>query len=122
MDIQITAQRQTYFDARGKIILNACPGSGKTTCIIHKLPLLEKECAQRFGTYAGVACLSFTNVAKFEILHKYKAAHGRDFKYPHHVSTIDSFINQYITLPFYNLLNKDFRPRTGERPKESFTR
>ncbi|MGV8134981.1 MAG: UvrD-helicase domain-containing protein [Mangrovibacterium sp.] len=118
MDIQITAQRQAYFEARGKIILNACPGSGKTTCIVHKLSLLEQECRQKFGAHAGIACLSFTNVAKHELLERYKKVHGKEFRYPHHVSTIDSFINQYITLPFYNLLDKNFgRPKVvDEQP------
>lgn len=112
MDIHITAQRQAYFEARGKIILNSCPGSGKTTCIIHKLSLIEAECLQQFGPHSGIACLSFTNVAKNEILDKYKKSHGQELRYPHLVATIDSFINQFITLPFYNLLNKDFK-----RPK-----
>jgi len=112
MDIQITTQRQAYFDARGKVILNACPGSGKTTCIVYKLSLLEPECIKQFGSHAGIACLSFTNVAKNEILDKYKKSHGCDLHYPHLAATIDSFINQFITLPFFNLLNKDFK-----RPK-----
>lgn len=112
MDIQITAQRQAYFDARGKVILNACPGSGKTTCIVYKLSLLETECLEQFGSHAGIACLSFTNVAKNEILDKYKKSNDRELRYPHLVATIDSFINQFVTLPFYNLLNKDFK-----RPK-----
>ncbi|TXJ27616.1 MAG: hypothetical protein E6Q24_07210 [Chitinophagaceae bacterium] len=108
MDFHLTSQREAYINARGKIVLNACPGSGKTTCIIYKLASLEKECLQRHGPYAGIACLSFTNVAKQEMLKKYKAAYAKEFRYPHLVSTIDSFINHYITLPFYNLLNKEF--------------
>lgn len=112
MDLQITPQRQAYFDARGRVILNACPGSGKTTCIIHKLSLIEPEYLKQFGAYAGIACLSFTNVAKNEISDKYKKTHGEELRYPHIVATIDSFINQYITLPFYNLLDKNFK-----RPK-----
>ncbi|MFC3199514.1 UvrD-helicase domain-containing protein [Parapedobacter deserti] len=117
-DIQITVQRRAYFDARGRIILNACPGSGKTTCIIYKLSLLEQECRQKFGIHAGIACLSFTNIAKQEILDKYKKAHGQELRHPHHLATIDSFVNQYITLPFYNLLNKNFkRPKVvDEKP------
>src|SRR5689334_20557051 len=106
MQFVVTAQREAYFKARGKIVLKACPGSGKTTCIIHKLYALEKECIKNYGKYAGIACLSFTNVAKNEILHKYKEIYGYEFNFPHLVSTIDSFINQYITLPYYNLLNK----------------
>ncbi|HEU4573443.1 MAG TPA: ATP-dependent helicase [Chitinophagaceae bacterium] len=112
MEFQVTAQRQAYLAARGRIILNACPGSGKTTCIVHKLASLQIECLQLYGRHAGIACLSFTNVAKHEIISKYKKLYGLDLDYPHLVSTIDSFFNQYITLPFYNLLNKDFK-----RPK-----
>jgi len=110
--IQITPQRQAYFDARGKVILNACPGSGKTTCIAFKLPMLQNECSQKFGDYAGIACLSFTNIAKSEIIAKYKKMHDRDLQYPHVVSTIDSFINQFITLPFFSLIDNSFK-----RPK-----
>lgn len=112
MDIEITPERRSYFEARGKIILNACPGSGKTTCIVYKMLLLEQECRLKFGMHAGIACLSFTNIAKQEILDKYKKTHQRELHYPHKVATIDSFINKYITLPFYNLLNPNFnRPK-----------
>lgn len=112
MELDITPERKAYFEARGKVILNACPGSGKTTCIIHKLQQLEQECKDHHGSYSGIACLSFTNVAKDEILHKYKATYGYDFQFPNLASTIDSFISQYITLPYFNLLNKDFsRPQ-----------
>lgn len=97
-----------YLAARGKIVLNACPGSGKTTCIIRKLPLLEAECKLKFGQNVGVACLSFTNFAKNEILQRYKMVYGNGFNYPNHVSTIDSFINNFITLPYYNLLDSKF--------------
>lgn len=112
MQFELTPQRAAYLSARGKVILNACPGSGKTTCIIKKLALLEKECIKNHGKHSGIVCLSFTNVAKNEILHKYKELYGYELQFPNLVCTIDSFINQYITLPFYNLLNKDFaRPR-----------
>jgi len=112
MELEITPERKAYFDARGMVILNACPGSGKTSCIIHKLQHLEQECKKQYGAYCGIACLSFTNVAKDEILHKYKQTYGFDLQFPHLVSTIDSFINQFITLPYYNLLKKDYpRPQ-----------
>ncbi len=118
MEFELTPQRNAYLNARGKVILNACPGSGKTTCIIRKLALLEKECLEKHGTHAGIVCLSFTNVAKNEILHKYKEVYGHDLRFPHLVSTIDSFINQYITLPFFNLLHKDLkRPQIVDNGK-----
>jgi len=94
-----------YLDARGKVILNACPGSGKTTSIAYKLQTLTSEIVQSHSEFSGVACLSFTNIAKEEIDNKYKAFCGNSIKYPHLVSTIDSFINQYIVLPHFHLLN-----------------
>lgn len=104
MKFEITADNQLYLRDRGKIILNACPGSGKTSAIAYKMTLLTKECLEHFGAYAGVACLSFTNVAKNEIAEKYEGCTSQKIGYPHLASTIDSFINKYITLPHYHLL------------------
>jgi hypothetical protein len=111
-------QRERYLQARGKIVLNACPGSGKTTCIVQKIPLLEVECQERHGQHSGIICLSFTNVAKNEILKKYNQTYSRTLSHPHQVTTIDSFVNQYITLPFYRLLNSSYsRPRILDEEK-----
>lgn len=108
---EITDDNRPFLEARGKVILNACPGSGKTSAIAYKLSMLTSECEAQFGNYSGIACLSFTNVAKDEIIEKFKALTGNSLRYPHLVSTIDSFINQYITLPFYYL-----RGLTCQRP------
>lgn len=103
-------ERLAYLRARGKVILNACPGSGKTTTIAKKI--LELETLNEIGSHSGVACLSFTNSAKDEINEAYRKLSGKSLQFPNHVSTIDSFINKFITLPFYNLLNRDFnRPK-----------
>jgi DNA helicase-2/ATP-dependent DNA helicase PcrA len=103
-------ERLAYLRARGKVILNACPGSGKTTTIAKKI--LELESLNEIGGHSGIACLSFTNSAKDEINEAYRRLSGKTLQFPNHVSTIDSFINKFITLPFYNLLNRDFnRPK-----------
>lgn len=100
--IDLNKQRQDYIDARGKVVLNACPGSGKTTTIAYKLhTLIENEYKE--ANIGGIACLSFTNVAKDEIKQKYFEFSKKTLYYPNSVSTIDSFINTYITLPFYYL-------------------
>lgn len=112
LNFEINAQRKVFLEAKGKIVLNACPGSGKTTAIAKKIILLEKEYETGHNKYSGIACLSYTNTAKDELNIKYSQIAGRTLRYPHHVSTIDSFINHFITLPFYNLLNRDFK-----RPK-----
>lgn len=112
MDFEINQQRIAYLDARGKIVLNACPGSGKTTAIAKKLILLQDAYTATYSRFSGIACLSFTNTAKDEISEKYTELSGDYLGFPHKVSTIDSFINQYITLPFYYLFVKN-----GKRPK-----
>jgi superfamily I DNA/RNA helicase len=110
MIYELNEERIAYLQARGKIILNACPGSGKTTTIAQKI--IELEQSKEINSYSGIACLSFTNSAKDEINESYSKLSGKILKFPNHVSTIDSFINKFITLPFYNLLNRDFsRPK-----------
>ncbi len=37
MSITLSDEQIIYVQASGKVILNACPGSGKTTTIAHKL-------------------------------------------------------------------------------------
>lgn len=98
MEFEINEERQLYLSTRGKIIVNACPGSGKTTSVAYKLNELARNWRL---SYSGIACLSFTNVAKDEINEKYYAFAGKSLNHPHLVSTLDSFINQYITLPHY---------------------
>jgi superfamily I DNA/RNA helicase len=105
MKFEITDDNRPYLEARGQIVLNACPGSGKTSAIAYKLTKLTEECETLYGGYAGVACLSFTNVAKDEIVEKFEHISNHRLAYPHLNSTIDSFINQYITLPFYYLFD-----------------
>ncbi len=110
MIYDLNEERTAYLKARGKVILNACPGSGKTTTIAKKI--LELEQLKEVNSYSGIACLSFTNSAKDEINDSYTKLSGKILRFPNHVSTIDSFINKFITLPFYNILNRDFK-----RPK-----
>lgn len=91
-------ERKQYISRRGKIIVNACPGSGKTTSVGFKLMNLARDWDDK---YSGIACLSFTNVAKDEINDKFLEFNNAPLNYPHLVSTIDSFINRYITLPHF---------------------
>lgn len=100
MSIVLSDEQLAYVQISGKIVLNACPGSGKTTTVAHKLFSLIKNWEDRFSKNAGIACLSFTNVAKNEIAEKYREINGFSLPNPHVISTIDSFINTFITLPF----------------------
>ncbi|KKM02113.1 hypothetical protein LCGC14_1787670, partial [marine sediment metagenome] len=76
---------------------------------------LEDEYKNSYGNHSGIACISFTNAAKDELNLTYNQLCGRNLQYPHLVSTIDSFINTYITLPYYYLLERNFaRPQILE--------
>lgn len=115
MKLDVTPELQAYFEVRGKVVLNACPGGGKTTAISQKIINLQTEYKGLYGKYSGIACLSFTNAAKDEINKTYTNLCNQSLQYPHLVSTIDSFINLFITLPFYYLLERNFaRPQILE--------
>lgn len=103
MEYDLTPQRQAYIDARGHTILTACPGSGKTTSIVKKLRVVSQYCAERYGKHTGFACLSFTNKACAELKQKYREMHDEKLTFPNEVLTIDSFIMQYVVLPFWYL-------------------
>lgn len=115
MKLDITEELQDYLDAKGKVVLNACPGGGKTTAISQKIINLEEEYESTYGSHSGIACISFTNAAKDELNLTYNQLCGRTLQYPHLISTIDSFINTFITLPFYYRLERNFaRPQILE--------
>ena len=103
MEYDLTPQRQAYLYARGYTILTACPGSGKTTSIVKKLRVVSHYCAERYGKHTGFACLSFTNKACAELKQKYREMHDEKLTFPNEVLTIDSFIMQYVVLPFWYL-------------------
>jgi DNA helicase II / ATP-dependent DNA helicase PcrA len=103
-------QREVVFEKNGLFAVRACPGSGKTYCVAARL-------ARLLGTWPferrGIAALSFTNVAWQTV----EAELGRTFGittpigHPHYLRTIDSFINQYLILPYGHLYLK-----CGRRP------
>lgn len=105
MSITLSAEQNVYLQTFGRVVLNACPGSGKTTAVAHKLHHLIQNGTRVLPQNAGIACLSFTNVAKNEIAEKFREISGFSLSYPHLISTIDSFINTYITLPFAHKFN-----------------
>jgi len=112
MSVVLSEEQRIYVQTSGKVILNACPGSGKTTTVAHKLFSLTQNWDNDNLPKAGIICISFTNVAKNEISEKFKEISGFSLPYPHLISTIDSFINSYITLPFaHKIKNIDKRYR-----------
>ncbi len=92
-------QKEVVITKRRKVVVKACPGSGKTYCVAARLAYRLKSWNK---SHQGIAALSFTNVAWQEIRDTLKNAHENEFaiRFPHFLGTIDSFINQYIFLPF----------------------
>lgn len=97
---------QTFDDERVQYIkdfttldLHAVPGSGKTTALLAKLVILEKYLP--FDDGSGVLVLSHTNVAIDEIKHRIGKHCPKLFSYPNFIGTIQSFVDNYLAIPFY---------------------
>lgn len=84
------------------VVVSARPGTGKTTTITEYCIDIAEGWSAHHLPWQGMAVLSYTNVARRELEQK---LHNRGAAYtllgaPHLVGTIDSFVNQYIFLPF----------------------
>ena len=108
---KMTDEQQEFLNAEGKVVIKACPGSGKTYTVAHKL----LSYVDNWKDYhSGVAVLSFTNVASNEIYEKAQSIHGSLGKlgYPHFIGTVDSFIDEFIVLRYGHLYTAGkVRPR-----------
>lgn len=91
----------------GKFILRACPGSGKTFTVAMRLADRLRNWKPR---HAGIATLSFTNVACAEI-QATLALTGwpGGIRAPHFLGTLDSFIDTFIFLPFGHRVMGSFK-------------
>lgn len=80
-----------------EIILNACPGSGKTTTLVNRIVLR--------GDYSKVIVITFTNKAAAHVRHKL-AERG---VIPHYVGTLHSFCLRMLrdTMPRLVVLDDD---------------
>ncbi len=114
---QLTNEQKTVaFEKSGLFVVKACPGSGKTLIVAARVHKLLSEWRH---PHAGVAAISFTNVAWREIQDYLVSDLGVPvpLRYPHFLGTIDSFINQFIFLPFgHRVMNCDSRPELRGPP------
>ena len=109
--MSITKEQQDFLDANGKIVLCACPGSGKTTIVARKFLKYQEEWDK---AHSGIAVLSFTNVACDEIKNKISEEEGNAcvYDYPHFIGTVDSFIDNFVFLRFGYLFScNHIRPK-----------
>ena len=105
-----TTEQKEFLSSAGKVVLHACPGSGKTTIVAQKV---INYLTSWNRPHQGIAVLSFTNVASEEIARQAREIlpQGYDIGTPHFVGTLDSFIDNYIFLRFgYLLLETPKRP------------
>jgi len=111
--VTLTDEQNAFLNAEGKVVLCACPGSGKTFIVGKKfLKYLETWPY----VYRGIAVLSFTNVASEEMLRQTKEFAETKFQnigFPHFIGTLDSFINTFIFLRFGYLM----QPTERRRPR-----
>lgn len=96
------AQNKVVYEASGRFLVRACPGSGKTYTLAYKALVDVDDWKDR---RSGIAVLSFTNAATEELLKQIDTIRpGVKVRYPHFIGTIDSFINKYIFFPYAGLL------------------
>lgn len=108
--LSFTEEQQKFIDASGMVVLQACPGSGKTAVAAKKL---LDTISNWNKPHQGIAVLSFTNVASKEIEKQASEmiVGGCIIDYPHFVGTLDSFINSFFILRFgYLMMERQKRP------------
>lgn len=100
----------TFDDERKIFIRNleicdllAVPGSGKTTALLAKLYCIAQN--MPFEDGSGILVLSHTNHAIEEIEKKLKSFCSKLFEYPNFIGTVQSFVNKFLTIPFYENKN-----------------
>lgn len=92
-----TKEQTNLIEQEGSAYISACPGAGKTRCIIERARLLSSKPMVR----CGLAFLSFTNAAVSEL--QERLARERFLPvpvFPHFVGTFDSFIWHFLVEPF----------------------
>lgn len=102
----LTREQTLFLEAEGRVIVRACPGSGKTYSVANKL----LSYLDSWNSYhQGVAVLSFTNIAREEIYKKALLLNKGIAKisYPHYIGTVDSFIDEFIVLRYGYLKTPD---------------
>jgi DNA helicase-2/ATP-dependent DNA helicase PcrA len=93
-------ERRDFIRNLSTIDLQAVPGSGKTTALLAKLLILETKLPLSDGS--GILVLSHTNAAVDEIKEKIHQYCPKLFRYPNFIGTIQSFVNEFLAIPYYN--------------------
>ncbi|WP_417353203.1 UvrD-helicase domain-containing protein [Flavobacterium alkalisoli] len=84
--------------------VEACPGSGKTTALLAKLYLLSEKMSSRSN--GAICVLTHTNVGIDEIKKNLGDRASKLFSYPNFFGTIQSFVDKFLCMPYYNDFNE----------------
>lgn len=119
MKYELTDFQRDAVNQNGKVVLKACPGSGKTFVVSNRIIKLVRGWQEK---NKGIALLSFTNVAHEEVIRKVKEISGTEkLYYPHFSGTLDSFISKFILLPFGHLIiGNNKKPRVIENESNEY--
>lgn len=96
---EFDAERKEFIRDFRTLDLQAVPGSGKTTALLAKLIILERKLP--FADGSGILVLSHTNAAIDEIKEKIQKHCPKLFSFPNFIGTIQSFVDQFLAIPFY---------------------
>lgn len=88
------------------IVIQAGPGSGKTKLLIERLKYIIKN---RPGSFSGIACITYTNAAKDEIIMRLQNE-GVQLPADLFVGTIHSFFLEYVIKPYSHFYSKEKQP------------
>lgn len=78
--------------------VQAGPGSGKTTALVAKLLLIERQLP--LGKGAGVCVLTHTNVG-VEVIRQHATRSYKLFEEPNFCGTIQAFVDHFLAIPAY---------------------
>ncbi len=93
----LTPEQIAIVKHNGSAFITACPGAGKTRCIVER----ARAVLPKSQTCRGLAFLSFTNAAVSELQERLSKDRLLPFTaFPHFVGTFDSFIWHFLVEPF----------------------
>lgn len=92
-EVKFNTEQIRVIKARKSCIIQACPGSGKTTTLVAKIGILSQ---QSLATTQGLCTLSHTNVAKQEIEKGLGPLADRVSRYPNFIGTIQAFVDRFV--------------------------
>ena len=107
-------ERRKIIECNESCDILAYAGTGKTTTLLAKLKILLDR--MPFENNRGICVLTHTNVGIDEIKKRLGSDGEKLFSYPNFFGTIQTFVNQYLAIPFYKIqFNKNVKAIDNDR-------